>query len=293
MYDPQYQTEAKVSLHDGNTALQAMHGRVAAIRKWLVIGALVLMGFIAVVFFFTGVPLPYIGIVAGVFALSVWVIDLAVQWHQRNRVLYQSLLPVLLSRIEQENDVSFSYEYRPALDKSFNERMGLFTHYASIRTMYEILMHRDDGMDVTILQCSMTTSNGKSATTHFSGVYAMFPIAGYPVQQLRTSGSPALKKTKFLRLKEEEDKLYMLEDHPNERIDSTLRQILDSAKQAFTLRGTYLASNKEEVHLGLWFKKIPSLPKEWNQASLRPILDWYRDLFLFLNTAAEQLEVTR
>jgi hypothetical protein len=293
MNDP-YQNDATyLSLHSQSDIIDAMRSRIATIRKWIVIVWVLIVAIAAIVFLITGVPIAYLALVAGIFVLTAWGIHLAVVWHQRNRALYQSVLPMLLGRIEQEQGFSLRYEYRPSLDKSFNERMGLFTRYASISAQYEMVLSTEEDIDITLSQVSMTTSNGKSATTHFSGVYVMFPVAGYPAQQLRTSGSPAWKQHKFTRLKEEEDRMFVLEDHPDERIDSTLRQVKQSAQDQFELRGAYLASNGEEVHLGLWFKKIPSLPKEWNEATLRPILEWYKELLLFVQSTYEQLEMTR
>ena len=260
-FDPDFMTEYNL-LRDVEESLEEQHSK----RKKKMNIVYTIIGIIQVPFLtMTLIDMDYLGlwvIIGLVSFIITLILFLVFKTQLKNRILYDVIYPRAVSLFNQEHDRTFQFEFKPKLEKTFNQDMGLFTKYASVSSTYKMTSQTDQGTDITIQACRLVTSNGKSSTLHFDGVYLILPISGIPYQQLRTDGKPRLKDVSFARLEDyPDDKLYVQEDQIARGVHPFLMQVFEELPDQFELKRHYIASNKSEVHLALWLRKKPTMPK--------------------------------
>ena len=109
-----------------------------------------------------------------------------------------------------------------------------------------------------IYNTTLVTSSGKNQQVHFDGIYYLVAKELNTVLQIRSNGSPKLKGVKFSRQNEFEDfKVYKLVDDTMTNIDYNLIRFYEKLIEREELKRVYLSVVKNQIHLGIWFKKHP------------------------------------
>lgn len=283
-YDPDYMTEYTL-LRDVEDLLEEQEQK----RKKKMKTVYMIWGFLQLPFLIlTILDLEYIGlwgIILLATSIIVLVFYLVFKSQVKNRVLYNIIYPRAVSLFNNEHDLIFDFAFKPKLEKTFNQEMGLFTRYASVSSKYQMKAKTEIGETVTIQECSLVTSNGKSSTLHFRGIYIILPITGIPHQQFRTNSKPRLKDMKFDRLEEyPENRFYVPEGKTARDVNSFLLQVFEELPGLFDLKQHYVASNTKEVHLALWMRHTPGMPSEITQEELDLIVDPLHQVMQYTET---------
>jgi hypothetical protein len=169
--------------------------------------------------------------------------------------------------------------------------MGLFNGYASVSSKYQMKAEMEVGEEVILQECSLVTSNGKSSTVHFRGIYIILPIKGISFQQLRTKGKPRLKGVKFDRVEEyPEERFFVVEGHTSRDLHPFLMQVYEELPKVFDMRDYFVASNEQEVHVALWMKDTPKMPQDMTQEELEKIVDPLHKVMQYAITILEQYQ---
>lgn len=271
-YNPEFMTEYNL-LRDVEDLLEEKQKK----RKKKTNTLLSIMGLIQVPFLaLTIVDLDYIGLWVIILLVSfviTLIFFLVFKQQVKNQVLYNVIYPRAVRLFNQEHDLTFAFQFKPKIDKTFNSEMGLFTRYASVSCTYQMNAQLDTGNPITVQACRLVTSNGKSSTLHFDGIYLVLPISGIPTQQLRTSGKPKRKDMKFDRVEDYPDnRLYLQKGQISSGPHPYLLQVFEELPDLFDLKHYYVGSNEKEVHVALWMRHKPSMPKEINTEELDKIV---------------------
>ena len=229
-------------------------------------------GILAGLFFLLEVPFIVLSATGGLSLMVLLIVYLVSTYGGRKHLMYDLIYQRAIQLYNQEHDETYRYESRPKLDKAFNVDMGLFTRFATIYSNF-----RAQGLDPQntpiVQQCRMVTSNGKSSQIHFDGIYIILPISGIPTQQLRSSGRPALKGIKMEKLEDYDMKAYRPQETPDITIHALLMGVYQELPDMFDIKHHYVGSNGSQVHVALWFKKQPSLPKTIEYHTLEELID--------------------
>lgn len=181
-----------------------------------------------------------------------------------NRVMNYEILQVYNSM----NGTNLIYENKPKIPKTFNVEMGLFVKYAGVSTKYSI-KDPSPSNPFEMMYCSLITSNGKSSTVHFDGIYVIFKIPNIPTQHLLSRGKPHLQGTKMVQAEGYEENVFVPVDHPEVRINPILYGIFQDLPNKFELKAYYVASNNAEVHIAFTPKQKQKLPEEFTYQTLQ------------------------
>jgi len=252
----------------------------------IVVVHIVLVG----IFVLAEVPLLVLTIPGSLSVIAFLITKISMKYVGKKNILYDIIYPRGVTLFNQEHDTTFTYEFKPKLDKTFHEEMGLFTRFASISSNFRMVSKQEGHAPITIQHCRMVTSNGKSSTIHFDGVYLILPKSGIPVQQLRSNGRPALKGVKMERLEDYEERIYVPQEEGITPVDSVLLGIFQELPQTFELSRQYIGSNQSEIHIALWFKKQPRLPNELNYNGLEELIDPLHKLMSYTVELHHRLE---
>jgi hypothetical protein len=176
---------------------------------------------------------------------------------------FEYIFPNIIQRINDEEGLFLTYQSYLKLDKTFNEKGGLFTRYASLSTKRCVKGYDSDQHEFRICDVLMTTSSGNSQVTHFDGSYLYLEKEGQTELQIRTTGSPKLKGVKYKKIDNESTlKIYKPLDQELQTIDYKYLDFMETIKKDERYRHLYLSINKEGMHLALWYKKHPLRKKK-------------------------------
>lgn len=166
-------------------------------------------------------------------------------------------------------------EYTP-YDKSNREYVkkgGLFTSYATVSNKRHIKGTTNDETPFDIFDTTLMTSNGKSQSIHFDGVYYIIHKNIDTTLQVRSNGTPKLKGVKFEKCKEFENiKVFKKLEENVSNIDYTFINFVVKLLENETYKRVYLSVVEDEIHLAVWFKKHPlRKPKSFDCTILNQI----------------------
>jgi hypothetical protein len=191
---------------------------------------------------------------------------------------FEYIFPSIIQKINDEEGLFLTYQPYLKLDKTFNEKGGLFTRYASLSTKRCVKGYASDQQAYQICDCVMTTSSGNSQVTHFDGSYIFLEKEGQTELQIRTTGRPKLKGVKYKKVDHGSQlKIYKPREQEFNIIDKKYLELMESIKKDERYRQLYLSVNKEGMHLALWYKKHPLRKKKPLSKSL---LNQYQNDFM-------------
>ncbi|MBN2300363.1 MAG: hypothetical protein JXC31_04150 [Acholeplasmataceae bacterium] len=169
---------------------------------------------------------------------------------------YTYLYPEIYKKINLEESLFIKYESYLKGKPDFNNIGGLYTRHASVRVKRKISGQTLNGNEFSVYDATIITSNGKSSSTHFNGIYFQVKTDTSSFFQIRTHGSPKFKDMKFIKQDEFQDlKVYLKEDmHMSNKINAYI-DFVRKHKSDFNVRTFDLSVIPGETHLGIWYKK--------------------------------------
>lgn len=179
--------------------------------------------------------------------------------YNSEKPFFEYLYPELYQCINREEGWFLNYHPYDKEEKEYNLKGGLFTRFATVQNFRHIDGKTSDEEVFHIFDCKMTTSNGKSQTTHFDGVYIVINKQNSSYLQIRSQGSPKLKGIKFDK-KDTFDRFSIYKES-NEMIsfeDKKIVSMMSSLDQSGLYKHLYLSTVKDQIHLALWYKKHPA-----------------------------------
>lgn len=141
----------------------------------------------------------FLGIIVLIMSIGL----LASYTYVSSKPYFEYLFPSIIQKINDEEGLFLTYQSYLKLDKTFNEKGGLFTRYASLSTKRCVKGYDSDQHEFRICDVLMTTSSGNSQVTHFDGSYFYLEKEGQTNLQIRTTGSPKLKGVKYKKIDNE------------------------------------------------------------------------------------------
>lgn len=208
-------------------------------------------------------------LIPGVFIVFVEVlVVLILKTSNKTTMINKILNYEILQIYNANNGTNYTYESKPKILKTFNVEMGLFVKYAGVNTKY-IIKDQNHPYPFEIMNCSLITSNGKSSTVHFDGIYVIFNIPNIPTQHLLSRGKPHLSGIKMIQEEGYEEKVFTPLEHPEIKINPILYGIFQDLPQKFELKAHYVASNNTEVHMAFTPKLKQKLPDELTYQTLQ------------------------
>ncbi|AIO18523.1 hypothetical protein KQ51_00643 [Candidatus Izimaplasma bacterium HR1] len=202
--------------------------------------------FACLIMYLSTAKVGFYAIPIGVGSLITLLTHLIVPSVYKGKLVKEVVNKEVINLYNYENSTNFDYLDKIKVRNNFNKEMGLFTRLASVSTRFQII-----GEDINIMNCTLVTSNGKSSTVHFDGIYMIYKKMCSKTFQLRTKGRPKLKGVKFSK---QEGELYseFVPFESNEIIDSYYINIFESSLNSIELskKKVYLGSNLKEIHFG-------------------------------------------
>jgi len=223
------------------------------------------------------VELVFYTIPLGIALFIVFLIVLITKSTHKLYIMNKVLNEEIVNLYNTENGLNLEYQFKPKLPKTFNQEMGLFTKYAGVTSRYAIYdtTHK---YPFQLYSCALVTSNGKSSTVHFDGIYTKFMISSIPRQQLRSKGKPQTAGIKMVQVEGNEERFYIPLDKPDTRINSILQGIFQDMPNRFDLKAYYIGSNDFEVHIAFTPRNRQKLPDTISYQSIQdyaePLLDY-------------------
>lgn len=254
---------------------------IAIIILFISVGIFYLIDAYSFVYLFPGIMIP---IITGL-------IHIGIKYNNKKVFINKHINSEIIKLFNAEFDTNFTYEYKVKVPKEFNQKMGLFPRGSSIFTNYRITGVTPENHPIIILDCRMVTSNGKSSTIHFDGIYAILQVS-FPVHaQVRSSGRPHVKGIQFNKLDNYEQKVFLAED-TGETLPSELLHLYREIKDNFTTRGQYIGTNTTELHIAIWDKEKNPLPEELNYQTLESYAHPLMNYLSYIIQTASRLEET-
>lgn len=226
--------------------------------------------------------LPMYGGMAFLVALIGFLISMK---YRSEKPYFEYLYDEIIQKINLNEGLFLEYQAYEKTDKQFNVTGGLFTRLSSIKVRRHLRGKSENEHKFDIYDCSMTTSNGKSQTTHFDGVYFVLHKDLNTSLQVRTNGSPKLKGVKYDRLKEFEDiKVYKPQDQNLGNIDHMFINYMKKLQNEENHKRVYVSIVEGAVHIALWYRKNPlRKPKTFDLTVLNRIAQDLYDEVKFVN----------
>ena len=167
---------------------------------------------------------------------------------------------------------------------TFNKIGGLYTRIASVNVKRHVEGYTDSAHKFDIYDCTMVTSNGKSSTVHFNGVYYNIALPTTNYLQVRTSSSPRLKGHKYDRVKEIEDlRVFIDEDTQLLSKDEHIINFVRKIKSQPNIKHVAFGIIPGEVHVGITYKKHPARKqKSLTSNQLDSIYDYFTSELEFI-----------
>jgi len=188
----------------------------------------------------------------------------------------------VINLYNNEQGTFIKYDSKIKIKRDFNDNMGLFNKFANVSAKYRITGDSGNHHDFSIMDCTLITSNGKSATVHFDGIYFIINVQTSKYFQIRTNGKPHLKGKKFVKILDAEAHSFILEDDPQGYIDPKYYNIFNSVKNKIDSKALYLASNMDQVHLGVVLKNKQKLSTNITYETFK---EYSNQMFEIINTA--------
>lgn len=188
----------------------------------------------------------------------------------------------VINLYNNEEGTFIKYEIKPKINREFNEKMGLFTKAANVYVKYMISGDSANHHNFNIMNCRLISSNGQNSTVHFDGFYIIINAKTSSTFQLRTKGKPRLKGAKFVKLDRTEPLSFLLEEDPNNYIETKYYDMFDSIKSNIDCKALYISSNKEQFHIGIIPKEKLKFPSELDYETFKEYSDRMRKI---INTA--------
>jgi hypothetical protein len=165
----------------------------------------------------------------------------------------------MYKKINLDEGLFLEYDSYSKINKDFNIDGGLFTRNAKPTVKRHLKGVSKEENQFNIYDCTLTTSNGNSQTTHFNGVYISIDKQLNTSIQVRTNGSPKRKGIKYDKVEEITDfKVYKEQTEHMTNLDYSLVQFMTRLKQDFMYKKIYLSVNNNKISLALWYKKHPA-----------------------------------
>ncbi len=209
--------------------------------------------------------------------------------YRSEKPYFEYLYEEIIQKINLNEGSFIDYHSYEKTDKEFNRLGGLFTRMASIKVRRHMKGKSEKNHQYDIYDCTMTTSNGKSQTVHFDGVYFALHKDLNTILQVRTSGTPKLKGMKYDRLKEIEDiKVYKPVDENLGNIDYTLIEFVKRLREVENHKRVYLSIVEGSIHIAISYRKHPlRKPKQFDLTVLNQIASNFAQEIQFINSIDE------
>lgn len=235
---------------------------------------------------------PGVGLVLPVFGGMILLVELAGFLisikYMSEKPFFEYLYPEIYKKINMEEGLTINYKAYDKEDKDFFKSGGLVTRLASVRVRRHVRSKTDQETPFDIYDCIMLTSSGKSQQVHFDGVYFRLHKTMNTSIQIRTSGFPSLKGTKFSRHKEFEDiKVYKEKDETVNELDKVVIDFIRKLRKQNDYKAIFFSVVKGQIHLGLWFRKHPA--RKQKTMSVKKLND-LRSYFLSEGDLVKEIE---
>lgn len=208
-----------------------------------IISVFIMIGFsVNIAFYLINLAVIVLTILITFISKATWV---------KNTLINKTVNSEIIHLFNEETEYELSYLAKPKITSEFNKEMGLFTRGAGVSTEFQIkgFIEQDE---IKIYKNLLTTSDGKTTYTHFNGLYIIYNNKfTNKIYQLRSKGRPSLKGVKFQRLEDEDVRVFIPKDDPNEYLDSNIINIFKSLNQKIDNKALYIGSNKEEIHIAI------------------------------------------
>ncbi len=205
-------------------------------------------------------PFMYLIPIYGGIILAVLIIGILVsKYGISEKPAFEYLYPQVYKKINFDEGLYLEYVSYEKIKQTFNKEGGLFNRFARVATKRHIKGFSSNQIEFDIYDTVLTTSNGKSQTVHFNGVYYIVRVNTNSYLQVRTKSSPKLKGVKFNRQKEIEDIRVFTEDE--KQLLNTDYQYINFVKKLLSYeeyKHIELSVIPNEIHLGLTYFKHPT-----------------------------------
>ncbi len=194
----------------------------------------------------------------GIFLLVTLVGYIVSYSYISEKPFFSFLFPKIIEKLNFDEGLFLEYQSFTKTEKDFNKVGGLFTRIASVKVRRHIKGYTENQHQFDIYDCTLSTSNGKSQTVHFDGVYYRLKKEFRTSIQIRTNGSPKLKGVKFKKQDQFENmKVYKLENDSITNRDTTLINYFEKLKRNENHKRIYIGTIDDELHIATSFKKHP------------------------------------
>jgi len=227
-----------------------------------------IMGFFVGLFVMLQLDIGYILIPLGFIAFIELLLILIVRTNSKQKMINTIINDEIVQIYNSSNGTTYSYESKPKIPKTFNVDMGMFTRSAAVSTVFAI-KDTTSTFPFELYRCTLMTSNGKSSTVHFTGMYIRFFIPNIPRQQLLSRGKPHASGIKMVQVEGYEERLFTPLDSPETRINPILYGIFQDLPNKFDLKAYHVGSNATEVHVAFTPKRREKLPEEFTYQTIQ------------------------
>ncbi len=205
-------------------------------------------------------------LVVGFTGLTLILIPIMIILTKNSRQVKNLYIQEVIEVYNDRNDLNLEFSGTKKVSKEFNQEMGLFVKFASVQANYLIDGSLTSDYKYQLLNCQLVTSNGKSTTVHFSGLYFMFKIPTDDFFQIRSRYKPKLSGTKFKQIERYQEKVFVPENDVRDYIEDKYLQYYRTINRSIPNKALYIASNRKEIHVAITpkekFKNIKDLNVE-------------------------------
>ncbi len=203
----------------------------------------------------------------------------------KKRLIRKAVYQEVVDLYNREHDDKYVYSLKPKLLDKFNQRMGLFTRFSNTSARYRI-DGEYNGVEFSIINCTVITSTGKSTQVHFDGFYIIIKNPVSQMFQIRTDGKPSVKGVKFERNDQNGYRTFVEVDS-NTVIDSRFTSLFEQIMNRVQLKRLYIGSDLNEFHIAITPDLKETISEEITQEEFNRFYDYFSGLF---NVVKEYLD---
>ncbi len=201
---------------------------------------------------------------------------------------FEYVYPEIYKKINFDEGLFLEYTPYEKIKHTFNKEGGLYNRFSRVSTKRHVKGFMSDQIEFDIYDATLTTSNGKSQTVHFNGVYLIVKVNTNSYLQVRTKSSPKLKGIKFNRQKEIEDIKVFTEDE--KQLLNTDYQYINFVKKLLSYeeyKHIELSVIPNELHLGLTYIKHPARKqKDLTFEKINNIMNYFKNEIYLVESLA-------
>lgn len=196
-----------------------------------------------------GIEIPIIG---SIIFVALIILFLVSYLYKSSKPFYELIIKKIVEKINNNLDINVRLIDIVKTKYDFNLRGGLFTRFCSTKVRMHLQGNSISGKHFDMYETILVTSNGKSQSIHFNGIYIVTQSNESFYQQIRTNGSPHLKGVSYNLIEKIDGyKNYISNESEMIGVNYQYVNLFKNLHDSLEYKKAYMSIIEKEVHFAV------------------------------------------